>query len=146
MYSCYLTVGKVSQNHISQNADLFSSYCSWRYFLGARFKRAPSWLLYYMIWYDIPNPNRCTVPPSAPAATCSGVRYRPECWTWWPDCASAPTGAPGGGPCSRPPWWQTPAAASPRWSPHLLPPYAGWSMPGQMPGTEQQRKGRVRRD
>lgn len=79
-----------------------------------------------------------TVPLLAPAEQYLGARCRPKRWRQWPGSASALPGAPGGDPCSRSPWKHTPAAVSPHWSPHLLPPYAGQSRPGQKPGTEKE--------
>lgn len=73
-------------------------------------------------------------PPVAPAWACSASRSRPGHWMLRSGWSSPLFGAPADGPCSKPPCRLTPAAASPPWSRHPLPLYAGYYKLDQTPG------------
>lgn len=73
-------------------------------------------------------------PPVAPAWACSAFRFRPGCWTLRSGWSSPLFVAPADDPCSRPPCRLTPAAASPLWSRHPLPLYAGYYKLDRTPG------------
>lgn len=72
-------------------------------------------------------------PLAAPAWVRWASRSQPGRWTPQNGLRSPPSAVPAVGPCNRPPYRLTPEAASPHWSPHPLPPYAGCCKPGRKP-------------